>query len=95
MPNLTWEYRVVREYDEVFGGDILRVCEVYYPVGVDKPMSYAHTSLGSAETLTEIESDIRRIEYALNEPVLDSRVDFLSAKPNITESGEKNEHSIG
>lgn len=85
---ITWEYRVVREYDEEFGGELLRVCEVYFQEGVDKPISYAHTSLGSGEFLEEIERDIRCIEYAIDAPILDASVDFASVNPNITNMGE-------
>lgn len=86
--DITWEYRLVREWDESFGGALLRVCEVYFQEGVDKPISYAHTALGSAEFKEEIEKDIRRIEYALDAPILDAYQDFAVANPNITHEGE-------
>lgn len=64
------EYRVVVVDDKDFGGYVYQVCEVLFDSNTGKPVSFSPTSLGKSEFLDQIESDIRRIEYALNEPVL-------------------------
>lgn len=64
------EYRVVVVKDEDFGGFVYQVCEVLFDSETGAPVSFSATSLGKSEFLDQIEADIRRIEYALNEPVL-------------------------
>lgn len=64
------EYRLVYFCDHDFGGNVFQVCEVVFDKETGQPVSFSPTTLGKSEFRHEIESDIRRIEYALDEPVL-------------------------
>lgn len=64
------EYRIVYYWDDDFGGCLYKVCEVVFDTVTGEYLSFSPTSLGCAEFKCEIESDIRRIEYALDQPVM-------------------------
>lgn len=74
----TWNHRVMK-FNDPLHEEWLEICEVYYDEA-DKPFLYTEKAVGVAgETIDELRVTLRRMEKALDEPIL-TPMDFKKSE---------------
>ena len=68
---MSWNYRILRKHEGVFG-ETYSIVEVYYEEG--KPVSYANSSLKDWEFLEDLTGTYKLMQDAIDKPILDESI---------------------